>query len=273
MSSEFVEKDSKVGYIVTIVILSFIVIGLSGYIVYDKYFIQDECSVVDKEESEAPSDDDSIRELSVSEKDKLMNIVDIYNTYLYDYYLREPGKEIPNNVYLHFGYLQLRRENKIVTVDNMKDVLEKYFGVNNNIKIDDIVCLECNHNLYTYNEESNIYEEVRNHPGHGGGMTAGSDERYLSSEIVNEDEVSLVTHVIYRRPCGDTCGPVTAYYAYIDDSFDGKNAILGDPNGDEELKFTDTDYESIKDKLPRTIYKFKKDESGNFILKSVSIEK
>ena len=59
MSSEFVEKDSKVGYIVTIVILSFIVIGLSGYIVYDKYFIQDECSVVDKEESEAPSDDDS----------------------------------------------------------------------------------------------------------------------------------------------------------------------------------------------------------------------
>lgn len=272
MSSEFVEKDSKIGYIITIVFLVLLVLGLGGYIVYDKYFVNDSCDTVDKVEADNNKKDD-VRELSVSEKEELMNLVNVYNTYLYDYYLMDSDKEIPNEEYLFFGYIQLLKENKMVTVDNMKDILEKYFGSDNNIKLDDIVCLECNTIKYKYNKESNIYEEVRNHPGHGGGLTVGTDVRYVSSEVINEDKVSLVTHVIYRRPCGDTCGPVTAYYAYIEDSFDKKNPILGDVDADEEYPFTDGDYENIKNKLPKTIYNFEKDSSDNYVLKSVSIEK
>ena len=34
---EFVEKDSKVGYVVTIIILVLIILGLSGFIVYEHY--------------------------------------------------------------------------------------------------------------------------------------------------------------------------------------------------------------------------------------------
>ena len=274
MSSEFVEKDSKVGYIITIVFLILLVLGLGGYTIYDLYFADDKC--VSKENVNKNDDDakkDTVRELSVSESEDLMEMIDTYNAYLYEYYLMEPGKEIPNKECLYFGYIQLLRERKMITVDNMKDILEKYFGVDNNIKLDDIICLECNTVKYRYNKESNIYEEVPKHPGHGGGLTAGADVRYLSSEVVNEKKISLVTHIIYRRPCGDTCGPATAYYAYIDDSFDEKNPILGDSNGDEEYIFTDGDYENIKDKLPKTIYNFEKDSSDNYILKSVSIEK
>ena len=44
MSKEFVEKDSKVGYIITIILLVLVVIGLGGFIGYKYYVGNDKCS-------------------------------------------------------------------------------------------------------------------------------------------------------------------------------------------------------------------------------------
>ena len=44
MSKEFVEKDSKVGYIITIILLVLVVIGLGGFIGYKYYVGNDKCN-------------------------------------------------------------------------------------------------------------------------------------------------------------------------------------------------------------------------------------
>ena len=51
MSNEFVEKDSKIGYVITIIFLVLIVLSLAGFIGYKYYFGGDKCDApVEKEE-------------------------------------------------------------------------------------------------------------------------------------------------------------------------------------------------------------------------------
>ena len=44
MSDEFVEKDSKIGYVITIIFLVLIVLSLAGFIGYKYYFGGDKCN-------------------------------------------------------------------------------------------------------------------------------------------------------------------------------------------------------------------------------------
>lgn len=262
MSTEFVEKDSKIGYIITIIILVLAVLGMGSYIVYDKFIKEEDVSLENVEEVE------KVYELSASHAANLMEKVEVYNSFLYKYYLMDDNEEMSNVTYYYFAYRVLMFEGKDITVENVSNVLDDYFG--DDVELADIVCLVCGEVLYEYDSENNIYIE-KDHPGHGGDKQAMSNVRYVSSKVEG-NKVTLVTKILYERSCSDTCGPLNAYYSSIDDSFNDVNPVLGNTDGADEINLTDELFDSVLDKLPKTIYNFTLEENGNYILNSVSIE-
>lgn len=267
MSNEFVEKDGKIGLIIIIVVLVLAVLGLGGYIVYDNYFKEEKVEEVKEEKEEI-----EVRELSASEVEEYIERVEVYNKFLYQYFLVDSEDEITNDVALFFAYRVLLMDQKDITVENVSNVLVDYFGEDHEFTLDDIECLVANDGvIYKYDSENNIYVEDE-HGGHGGGVIVTSYVNYLSSKV-DGDKVTLVTKNLYERPCGDTCGPANAYYGDVNDMFNKENHVAGDPNKDEELVYSDELFNSIKDKLPNVTYNFIVEESGNFYLESVSIDK
>lgn len=267
MSNEFVEKDGKTGLIIIIVVLALAVLGLGGYIVYDNYFKEEV-----KEEEKEIKEEVEVRELSASEVEEYIEKIEVYNKLLYKYYLVNDKEDISNEVALFFAYKLLTMDKKDITVENVSNVLVDYFGESHDFKLDDINCLIANDGvLYKYDSENNIYVEGE-HYGHGGGEIISSHVNYISSKVEG-NRVTLITKNLYERPCGDTCGPSNVFYGDINDMFDGKNHVVGDPDKDEELLYTDELFDSVKDKVPNATYNFIVEESGNFYLESVSVDK
>lgn len=264
MSNEFVEKDSKIGYVIIIVILVLAVLGLGGFIVYDKFIKEEETVIEDVEEEVEPV------ELAASHVEDLIEKVEVYNRFLYQYYLVDENEELSNDDALYFVYRVLLTENKDITAENVSNTLTDYFG-ENKFKLDDIVCDIDNETLYEYMSDTNIYVE-KEHSGHGGGRIVLSNIRYVSSRVVG-DKVTLITRNLYERSCSDVCGPLNAYYGNVDDMFNSENPVLGDQNSEEEIVLTSELFDSIESKVAKTTYNFIKEESGNYYLDSVSVEK
>lgn len=264
MSNEFVEKDSKVGYIIIIVILVLAVLGLGGFIVYDKFIKKEETVVEAVREEVEPV------ELGASQVEDLIGKVEVYNRFLSQYYLVDDKEELSNDDALYFVYRVLLTENKDITAENIGNTLVDYFG-ENRFKLDDIVCEIDNETLYEYMSDINIYVE-KDHPGHGGGQIVLSNVRYVSSSVVG-DKVTLITRNLYERSCSDVCGPLNVYYGNVDDMLNAENPVLGDRNSEEEIVLTSELFDSVESKVAKTIYNFVKEESGNYYLDSVLVEK
>ena len=269
MSDEFVEKDGKKGLIIMIVVLVLVVLGLGGYIVYDNFLSEKDEEVVEEKEEKEESE---VRELSASEVEEYIEKAEIYNRLLYKHFLIKSEEEISNDAALFFAYVVLSIKQKDVTAENVSNVLVDYFGEKHGYKLDNIKCLGMDEeDIYVYDKENNIYV-LGDHGGHGGLSIVSSNIRYVSSKVEG-NKVTLVTKVLYERACGDTCGPTNAYYSSVDGSYNDDEPVLGDASKDEELVLTDELFDSVSDKLPTTTYNFIVEESGNFYLDRVSIDK
>ena len=268
MSNEFVEKDSKLGFIVVIIVLLLVVFGLGGYIIYDNYMVKDEEVIEDASNDKV---EDVVRELSASEVSEYLEKIKVYNYYFYDNYLVKASKTITNGKYLSFASRILEKEGKTVTVSDVKDVLEKYFGKNNNVKIEDIHCEGGNEVLYEYDLENDIYIK-KEHIGHGGLSGLDADVNYVTSSV-SLDKVSVIVKNIYPRYCSDICGPIDAYYGSVEDMFNRENALATRSEGEDELELTDSLKKELLEEVPEITYNFIIEESGNFYLDSVSINK
>ena len=155
MSKEFVEKDSKVGYIITIVLLILVILGLSGFIGYGYFFkSQDKCNAP----VEVVEEKDEVYELTYSEAEKYMNKIAVYNNHFSSYFISKTEKEISNDDLLTFAFRMIDHEG-IVTKEKVEDVLHKYFGKNVKFKHDDIKCY-AGEEVYEYSKEKYLRDYI-----------------------------------------------------------------------------------------------------------------
>lgn len=263
MSNEFVEKDNNVGFIITIVFLIFIILGLGGFIIYDFYVSENnECrNVIDKKEN----DIDLSYELTYSDGKKYIDKINIYNGYLYEYFLMENKKEITNDVYLTFAYRMINLEED-VTVEKVDEVLKKYFGKNVKYEHDDIHCF-AGEVIYEYDPNTKVYNK-KEHSGHGGSGVLGTEIYYVSSKVTG-NRVKFVTKNVYERFCGGTCGPINAYYGTVEDVFNHKNPVLVAPEYSDEARIYRDNLDEVLSKVDEVTYNFIIEDDGNFYLESV----
>ena len=106
MSKEFVEKDSKVGYIVTIIILGLVVLGLSGFIVYEHYFkSQDKYNTPAEVENDSKEKNDTVTKVKFNATDdEVLDKIKSYNGGFYEYYLAGTKNEITDKDKLYFAF-------------------------------------------------------------------------------------------------------------------------------------------------------------------------
>lgn len=265
MSKEFVEKDSKVGYIITIVLLILVILGLSGFIGYGYFFkSQDKCNAP----VEVIEEKDEVYELTYSEAEEYMKKIAVYNNHFSGYFISKTEEEISNDDLLTFAFRMIDHEG-IVTKEKVEDVLHKYFGKNVKFKHDDIKCY-AGEVIYEYDEENGYVK--KEHSGHGGAGSLSAEMFYVSS-IVKGNKATIVVKNVFERFCSDICGPVDAYYATPSDAYDQKNAIYKAENGAEEVKIYRWNKDEILAKVPETTYNFIIEDNGNFYLESASIDK
>ena len=264
MSKEFVEKDSKIGYVITIIFLVLIVLSLAGFIGYKYYFGGDKCNApVEKEEEK-----ETVYELTYSKAEEYIEKIRVYNKEFYNNFLVEDKKEITNEEYLTFAFKMIDPTD-IVTKEKIEDILHKYFGKNVKFNHDNIKCF-AGEVIYEYNEETGYVK--KEHTGHGGPGGLTGEIYYVSSEV-NGNKVKFVVKNVFERHCSDVCGPVDAYYSTVEDVFNKTNAVLKAENGQEEARITRWNKESVLAKVPETTYNFIIEDNGNFYLDSVSIGK
>ena len=254
MSKEFVEKDSKVGYIVVIILLILVILGLGGFVGY-KYYSGDKCNAVVEE-----TENGGVKgkyELTYSEAEEYIEKIRIYNGHFYDTYLVKNKKNISNE------------NDGIVTKEKVEDVLHKYFGKNVEFKHDNIKCY-AGEVIYEYDEQNGYVK--KEHSGHGGPGSLEAEIFYVSSEV-NGNKVKFVTKNVYERFCSDICGPIDAYYATADDVFNHSNPVLKAQEYEESVRITRYNKAAILEKVPETTYNFIIEDNGNFYLESVSVGK
>lgn len=266
MSKEFVEKDSKVGYIITIILLVLVILGLGGFVGYKYYYSGDKCNAVVEE-----TEKDVVKgkyELTYSEAEEYIEKIRIYNGHFYDTYLIKDKKNITNEKLLTFAFRMLEHDG-IVTKEKVEDVLHKYFGKNVEFKHDNIKCY-AGEVIYEYDEQNGYVK--KEHSGHGGAGSLGAEIFYVSSEV-NGNKVKFVTKNVYERFCSDICGPIDAYYATADDVFNHSNPVLKAQEYEESARITRYNKNEILEKVPETTYNFIIEDNGNFYLESVSVGK
>lgn len=276
MKKELSKKTLGKGIITLISTLSVAVVGLSGYIVYDKFFSKNTKAPV-KEKAKTENKKTSTRKLNESEISELMTKIKTYNKYISSNYPIKNISDFSKDKLFDFSIkIMINEDNSTdgdnISADKLDEIITKYFG--NSIKLEhkDILCSNDNEILYNYNKENKTYSINYNHPGHGGGAI-GRDgyEHYIEGSISNETDIVISTKNLYSGYCSDICGPIDSYYKNFEDSVSGENPVIKKDNVNDDYLVTENDYDSIKDSIPITTYKFIKDKNGNYYLVSVSI--
>ena len=252
------KKKSNKGVIV-IIILIIALLGISGYIIYDK--------AINKEESGKEKKEPEIKEVT-EEKNTLLEQINVYTPYFADNYPITEKSTLDNQKVLYFASMQLENKFSDFMESDLEKVLEKYFGDNHSYVHEDIQCFLGDGVLYRYDSAKREYFFQDIH-GHGGAGIYPAEIYYLDGQ--KKDEVYTVrVNILYGDYCYGTCGPVTGYYKSAIDSRNGENPVLGGSGNYYEI--TEKEYQSVKDNLPVTTFTFIRDKDGNYGLESVTVE-
>lgn len=260
------KKDKKL--IIIIVILCILLAGCVGYICFDKFILKDNEVVDHEKENDDIEEKEEDRELTVDELNALTAKVEVYNSAFSSYYPIDDISEIDNESFLTFALNRVRTtgDQQEFDANKMDDVINTYFGSDVKINHKDYLCSVEGSILYKYDETNKKYTfNTEGVHGHGGSISGYLPE--INTKVLDgkyEDGFYYVNaKVLYSNSCGDTCGPVYAYYS----SYSGGEAVA--TNVSEYI--TEADKEVYREKLPITTYKFKKYDN-NLILVSVEIK-
>lgn len=268
------ERKTSRGQIVMLIILSILLVLNSAYIIYDKYYLAkekekkaEEKIKEDKEDKKEKVDKEkTTRNLSLAEEKILLSQIDDYNTFLAQYYPIQDIKELDNQKKLLFAYALLDlKGHKDFMQGELKKIVDSYFGKDNNVIYEDIICDHNDGVLFKYDSTTRVFEQTGNH-GHDHIESYRSNNYLITGNVLNEEEYTVEVKTIYENYCGGTCGPTLNYYKNAKDAKREENPVI---TRQEEKELTETDYEKVKNKLESTIYTFKKDSNGNYGLKSV----
>ena len=211
----------------------------------------------------------------INYKNKLLSMIDDYNLYFAVDYPIKKVSEIENQELIQFAIKMYDKQNNSSIYDKpiedklLDEIISEYFGNQVKINHEDYRCLTDNDVLFKY--ENNKYSYNEDHLGHG--VSVLSDiKTYYIDDSVNDNEITINTHILYGQFSGFDMP--SNYYKSYDDSFNEENEVAKvecEKNDSADLYKCDAvDYESIKEELPVTSFKFIKN-GNNYELKSVEI--
>ena len=251
------KKKSNKGVIV-IIILIIALLGISGYIIYDK--------AINKEGIRKEKKEPEIKEVTEEEKNTLLEQINVYTPYFADSYPITEKSTLDNQEVLYFASMQLENKFSDFMESDLEKVLEKYFGKDHPYVHEDIDCFAGDGVLYKYDSAKRTYEYEDMH-AHGGKTIYRSTVFFVEGKSEDDTTYKIQTQILYTTSAGDTVGPRDRYYTSANQEYD--DYILGPYGEDHEV--TEEEYQSIKNKIPITTFTFEKDEDNNYGLKSVTI--
>ena len=269
------EKKSK-PLIVIIIILLLMVIGLGGYIAYEKLAPKEEPKKEEKNKNkdkikkEKPKEEN--RELSETEKEKFEGIIENINSYFSQYYPITNAKNIINNdELLLFALIKIGYDKQTFTGSDVEKIIKENFGNSVSVTNKDIICPIDKEPFYTYNATSNTYTKAAYNHGHGGIGFMETKNYIESASIKDEKEITINTKILYLGYRSSTWGPTYEVFKTYNDAEKGNNPVYKDEK-EEQIEFNDNFYQSIKDKIPTTTYTFEKNSEGYYDLINISIK-
>lgn len=253
--------------IVILVGLSFLLVGLGSYFVFQTFTTREVPVTKNKEENfKKPVE----RELSVAEQQTLLSQIKLYNSLLGSLYPIDNIKKVDNQTILQFAFKQVEIRNAQFMESDLQKILDQYFGTSLSVSYEDIMCFADDGVLYQYNSSTRKYQFTGTH-GHGGSGVL-DNSTYLLSGKVQDDIYTVKVASLYGNYCSDVCGPTDSYYQSAQGALQGKTPIY--TLKEEEIGVIEADevYKKVADQLPVTIFTFQKDKDGNYGLQKVSSE-
>ena len=246
------EKKSNVGLIVGLVISILCVIGLIGFIIYDK--------IQEKERINAPIIDiEKSEKLDEKEVEDFLKRIEELNNALYNDYPISDIHNLPTRDILSIGFNDIYGASYIPE-NYIENHIRYIIGDNVDIKHEDYLCKSDQIALWKY--ENDHYYLNQEHPGHGGGY-GYIITTFFKDASMDDDTITINTNILYE-PGKDSIGPDASYK---DSPKSDKYVIEGISR--ENIK---TEYEKIKDTLPITTFTFKRSKMGGYNLEKVTIK-
>lgn len=246
------EKKSNAGLVVGLIISTLCVLGLLGYIVYDK--------IQEKETRNAPIIDvEEKTDLKEADVEDLLKRIDEMNTALYKEYPISDVNKLSTRAVLSIGFNNIYGANYIPS-SYIENHIKYIIGDNVNIKHEDYLCTLDNVAFWKYEDGNYIFNQE--HPGHGGG-NGYIITTFFKDASMDDDTITINTNILYEPASDVWGGPTTSYKASPDGEY-----VLNDIQRDS-LK---SEYEKIKDTLPITTFTFKRSKMGGYNLETVKIK-
>lgn len=262
------ETKNKFGLGIMMGILITLVIGLSVFIIYDKFLSNTDNNNNNTEVNENINDkesneNDKIINLSESESKELFEKIKVYNDYFIDYYSQQGIKTATNNQILYFLAVEQFKtgSRESFTINSLKPIANNYLADNIKVTYEDI--------RFPGYEEATLFtlegETYKaSSPGMGGPGSYMMGEYYIDATYNETKDMYVVnTKLLFNQWCPDVCGPHNSYYS------DAKSNNVVYTNNSDNYMEIDSVYPLVKDKLPITSYSFTKNSSGNYVLSSV----
>jgi len=271
------EKKNNKGLVVIIVILVLLVLGLGGYIIYDKFMSDDKIANEGETKVEEKAEKEEAEDLSLVSTSLIQKIVD-YNIDQLDAYEKNfTVTETPNNEQLQamFDYFWDNGNGtpQTITQSSVSTYFKNVYGMELS-SYPDIICNICNLVLYTYDNTKEAYVLTGNHGHDGNHVSAFIHKAYDIQK--NSDEYVITLNKVYGV---DMMRGKSGFYSdakrnnKITDLDQFINKDTGEGDNDSALNYYNTNYESLKETSPKYKYTFKKNEIGEFYLTKYEVIK
>ena len=199
--------------------------------------------------------------------DKISNV---YSVQYYKYF-EEGLDKIDNNKLIQNAIYENRDVTKNldeieVTDKQVKEYVKEYFGEDYKYENTDVICPLDKNPFFVYKDGKYTFAKDAEH-GHGGGSESQRDTRiYVESVEYSGKDIVVEARIAYAGICGDTCGPLNAYYNYA------KEVVYGNTSNDYAITLSDNELKQIKDKLEITTFTFKTNKDGSYYLSNVTVK-
>lgn len=254
------EKKNNKGIIWLITILIVLIIGLAGYIVYDKIIDDNNTNNIDNNKTTEKQED---RKNITEKAENILSKLDIYSLLNKD---KIDFKDMDNEtklwiMYRNYNLLTEKENFQDVTSDELLEGMKSIFGNDFNMTFDDVY-------VYKYNKETKKYEDE--YGGYGFGITTA-----VKNDMISYEQNGEYYYITYKPMLYDQIEGCETSIKFTDvkktnvynESLTNENVICSVE--DIDVKTIDNAYNSSKAKLIDVKFKFKLE---NGILKLVGYE-
>lgn len=261
-------KKKNTGLIITLIILILIILGLVGYICYDKGLIFQKVETKEEKKETKKKEEVKEEEISPAEESTIEDKVKELSENFADYYPLANKQTIKNQDLLAYSLHKIGYKDSF-TKEEVEDSIKSLFGNDMSVKHEDIDCPTSDPtSIYLY--EDGVYKPNPDHGGHGGSSIYTNIHKI---SLTKKDNIITAQYKILYAACGDVC-IITSYYSSYKDAVNRENPILEwDMNEVEEIddKVIEEGYQRVKDKISTTTFEFTIESDGTYTLNSIEV--